>query len=157
VNHAAINYYFNSKEALIEKALEHYYEGLEDVFLTLGDHKISSKERLMKFAEDYIRYDNRFPGVKHHIMSYLIVGKEADSKVSGLMPGNLQAIKLVFGEILEGLEDKIISFKAMAFISGLVYPLLMTQYGDIVMGSEYGDNALTREYIKELINGLTKE
>lgn len=69
----------------------------------------------------------------------------------------MQAIKLVFGEILEGLEDKIISFKAMAFISGLVYPLLMTQYGDIVMGSEYGDNALTREYIKELINGLTKE
>ncbi|MEN6463361.1 MAG: TetR family transcriptional regulator [Syntrophomonas sp.] len=157
VNHAAINYYFNSKEELIERALEHYYEGLEDVFLILRDQKISAKERLIKFAEDYIRYDNRFPGVKHQIMSHLIVGKEADSKVSGLMPGNMQAIKLVFQEILEGLEDKTISFKAMAFISGVAYPLLMTRYGDVVMGSGYGENALTREYIKELINSLTKE
>lgn len=156
VNHAAINYYFNSKEALIEKALEYYYEGLEDVFLILRDQKITAKERLIKFAESYIHYDNRFPGVKHHIMSHLIVDKEADSKASGLMPGNMQAIKLVFQEILKGLEDKIISFKAMAFISGLVYPLLMTQYGDIVMKSGYGDNALTREYIEELINSLTK-
>ncbi|MEQ8175846.1 MAG: TetR family transcriptional regulator [Syntrophomonadaceae bacterium] len=157
VNHAAINYYFNSKEDLIEKALEHYYEGLEDVFLILKDQKISAKERLIKFAEDYIRYDNRFPGVKHHIMSRLMVENITDSKVSGLMPGNLQAIKLVFKEILEGKDEKTISFKAIAFISGLVYPLLLMRYGDIVMSSDYGDNALTREYIEELINGLTKK
>ena len=157
VNHAAINYYFDSKEDLIEKALEHYYEGLEDVFLMLKDQEISAKERLVKFSEDYIRYDSRFPGVKHHLMSSLIVGKDSVSTVSRLMPGNMQDIKLVFQEILEGLDDKTISFRAMAFISGLTYPLLMTQYGDIVMGSEYGENALTREYIKELINSLTKE
>ncbi|MEN6348738.1 MAG: TetR family transcriptional regulator [Syntrophomonas sp.] len=157
VNHAAINYYFNSKEDLIEKALEHYYEGLEDVFLILRDQKISAKERLIKFAEDYIRYDNRFPGVKHHIMSRLMVENVTDSKVSGLMPENLQAIKSVFQEILGGIDEKTISFKAIAFISGLVYPLLLMRYGDIVMSSDYGDNALTREYIEELINGLTKK
>ena len=90
-------------------------------------------------------------------MSQLIAEKEADTRVSGLMPGNMQAIESVFHEIFGGLEDKIISFKAMVFISGLVYPLLMSRYGNIVMGSEYGDNALTREYIQELISCLFKE
>lgn len=156
VNHAAINYYFESKEDLIEKTIQYFQSGLQDIFKILSEPDLTAYERLFRFSEEFIQYNRKYPGVEHHILSRLMTSSLPDGRVAELMKSNLSSIEATFSEILVKDEGNDLRFKALSFFSSLVYPLLLSKYALDVMGAEYGNNDTTRDYINVLIESFVK-
>ncbi|NLB82217.1 MAG: TetR/AcrR family transcriptional regulator [Clostridiaceae bacterium] len=154
VNHAAINYYFESKEDLIEKTLQYFQSGLQDIFEILHDLDLTARERLSRFSLEFVQYNSKYPGVEHYILSRLMTNSEIDGGVTELMKSNLNSIEAVLTEISGRAGEKALRFKALSFFSSLVYPLLLNRYALAVMGADYGDNQTTRDYINVLIDSL---
>lgn len=63
VNVASINYYFRSKEELINKTKEFYIENVESTIKPLQDETLSDHEKLHAFCENVMDYCIRFPGI----------------------------------------------------------------------------------------------
>ena len=63
VNVASINYYFRSKEELINKTKEFYIENVESTIKPLDDPSLSDMEKLKAFSEHVMDYCIRFPGI----------------------------------------------------------------------------------------------
>lgn len=63
VNVASINYYFRSKEELINKTKEFYIENVESTIKPLQDDSLSDIEKLRAFCESIMDYCIRFPGI----------------------------------------------------------------------------------------------
>jgi AcrR family transcriptional regulator len=76
VNSAAINYYFRSKEKLVDEVMrstvEHVFEDLNEV---LNDEKRSVRERIHLLFGDFMEGAIRYPGIsKAHLYEPLING-----------------------------------------------------------------------------------
>ena len=63
VNVASINYYFHTKEALINKTKEFYIENVTFTLEPLEDDTKSDLEKLNAFSERVMDYCIRFPGI----------------------------------------------------------------------------------------------
>ncbi|MFH5835891.1 TetR/AcrR family transcriptional regulator [Proteiniclasticum sp. C24MP] len=63
VNVASINYYFRSKEELINKTKEFYIENVESTIEPLEDDTLTDMEKLKAFSERVMDYCIRFPGI----------------------------------------------------------------------------------------------
>ena len=157
VNHAAINYYFESKEDLIEKTLQYFQLGLQDIFKILHYLGLTARERLFRFSKNFIQYNSKYPGVEHHILSRLITRSETDRNVTELMKSNLKSIAIVLEEISNRDGEMVLRFKALSFFSSLVYPLLLNRYALAVMGADNGDNQTTQDYINVLIDSFISD
>ncbi len=72
VNVSAINYYFNSKDNMLNYVKEFYLENIIQAYSALYDDSISDEEKLIKCSNEIIEYCLRYPGV-------LVMNKEASS------------------------------------------------------------------------------
>jgi len=72
VNVSAINYYFNSKENMLNYVKEFYLENIIEAHAALYDESLSNEEKLIKCSNEIIEYCLRYPGV-------LVMNKEATS------------------------------------------------------------------------------
>ncbi len=72
VNVSAINYYFNSKENMLNYVKEFYLENITQAHAALYDESLSDEEKLIKCSNEIIEYCLRYPGV-------LVMNKEASS------------------------------------------------------------------------------
>lgn len=63
VNVASINYYFRSKEELINKTKEFYIENVASTVKPLEDDTLSDMDKLKAFSEHVMDYCIRFPGI----------------------------------------------------------------------------------------------
>lgn len=63
VNVASINYYFRSKEELINKTKEFYIENIQSTLKPLQDETLTDMEKLKAFSENVMHYCIRFPGI----------------------------------------------------------------------------------------------
>lgn len=74
VNISAINYYFNSKENMMNYVKEFYLENITQAHAALYDESLSDEEKLIKCSNEIIEYCLRYPGV-------LVMNKEAASAI----------------------------------------------------------------------------
>lgn len=72
VNVSAINYYFGSKDNMLNYVKEFYLENITQAYAALYDDSLSDEEKLIKCSNEIIEYCLRYPGV-------LVMNKEASS------------------------------------------------------------------------------
>lgn len=68
-NVALVNYYFGSKENLINESIKVILTGFRDTFAILDDYSVPARERLKLFLLDYLQVIRQYP----ELLSRLIV------------------------------------------------------------------------------------
>lgn len=139
VNVSAINYYFGSKDNMLNYVKEFYLENISQAYAPLYDDNLCDEEKLVKCANEIIEYSLRYPGV-------LVMNKEASSAkekdemdIKILEESNKENEKLncILRRVLN-CNDEEFRYKKIIFNASITYPAI----------NEGGD------YDKEIISTL---
>ncbi|MCF0147062.1 MAG: TetR/AcrR family transcriptional regulator [Clostridium sp.] len=156
VNVSAINYYFNSKENMMNYVKEFYLENITQAYSALYDESLSDEEKLFKCSNEIIEYCLRYPGV-------LVMNKEASSTkeknemdLKIIEKSNEANIKLysVLKNVLNCSEEDF-KYRKAIFMAAITYPAT-NEDGDY--NKEIISTVEERQiYIKKLIRLLKEE
>lgn len=141
VNVSAINYYFNSKDNMLNYVKEFYLENITEAHAALYDESLSHEEKLIKCSNEIIEYCLRYPGV-------LVMNKEASSakeksemdiKIIERSKEENKKLDITLKNVLN-CNDEEFKYKRTIFMASITYPAT----------NENGD------YDKEIISTLEK-
>ncbi len=156
VNIAAINYHFSSKENLLEEVERVTMEQVTIIYNCLLDGKKSARERLMKWADELMRYLIDYPGIIYMIGSRIL---QSDNKSAGLAE-YLSDSDIRLGPVVRELtgigDEKLLSFKALQLISGVVYPTLIYSGTKKALGQIISSGPVRKKYLAMLIDSLER-
>ena len=155
VNVSAINYYFGSKDNMLNYVKEFYLENISQAYASLYDDSLSDEDKLVKCSNEIIEYSLRYPGV-------LVMNKEAsetkdkseiDLKIIEKSNKENKNLDSTLRKVLN-CSDEEFTYKRIIFIASITYPAINEdKYYDeeILSNSEKRIN-----YIKNLLR-LLKE
>jgi AcrR family transcriptional regulator len=152
VNSAAINYYFRSKEKLVEEVLrttvEHVFEDWREI---INDEKRSVRERLFLLFTDYMEGAIMYPGIsKAHMWEPLINGNY-DSLFVSLLNGFLQELAKKLSLELER-PAKELKLVVVHLFSALTMPVLVPDlYREFYDGKTFKEAKVRRALIEHLL------
>jgi AcrR family transcriptional regulator len=153
VNSAAINYYFRSKEKLVEEVkrstLEHVFEDWREI---LNDESRSVRERLFLLFTDYMEGAIMYPGISKAHMWEPLVDNNYDSlfvKLLNLFLGDL-AKKLSLELKRPAKELKLVVIHLFCALS---MPVLMPDlYRDFYDGKTFKEAKVRRALIEHVLH-----
>ena len=123
VNVSAINYYFGSKDNMLNYVKEFYLENISQAHAALYDDSLSDEEKLIKCSNEILEYCLRYPGV-------LVMNKEAASAIEKsemdikiIERSNEENIKLysVLKNVLNCSEEDF-KYRKTIFMASITYP-----------------------------------
>jgi AcrR family transcriptional regulator len=163
VNVAAINYYFRSKENLINEALQHYAQLTQRVFAVLQDESLTLYERLHTFLVRFSMHLITYPGFMRTILTQTmndeaIAPQAKDSMQRGRM-GLLKLLESALSQV-DALPDdggEVLKFKLFQMMGGLLYPLVWGRYAREIYGIEFEDADSRLRYIDTLLQSFFPE
>ncbi len=155
VNVSAINYYFNSKDNMLNYVKEFYLENISQSHAALHDENLSDEEKLVKCSNEIMEYCLRYPGV-------LVMNKEAaaakeksemDIKIIEKTNEENKKLYSVLKNVLNCSEEEF-EYKKTIFMASITYPATNE-------GGDYDKEIISTveerlNYIKNLIR-LLKE
>ncbi|OHD55722.1 MAG: hypothetical protein A2Y33_13860 [Spirochaetes bacterium GWF1_51_8] len=157
VNIAAINYYFGSKESLIQESLKSFMETMNVMFSVLDDKTKTPLDRLEVFFQQMMEYQVKSPALTRSIFSGLI-GKVPDDKHLAEDEKNRFAkFKVVAGEITGIKEEELLSMKAILLMSGILQPIMLGSYLKYLAGFDFSKPADRKKYLDFLLASILKK
>jgi TetR/AcrR family transcriptional regulator, regulator of cefoperazone and chloramphenicol sensitivity len=152
VNIASINYYFRSKDNLMEEVEHLMLDKIKSIYNNLFDETTEARDRLINWADKLMKHLLDSPGILYMIGTR-VLQKESmglTEYLSLLETGLTPVVKE-----LTGITDKnALSFKVMHLISGVVYPVLIHSTTDKTAGVNINNDSARRKYISSLIAGI---
>lgn len=124
VNVAAVNYYFSSKEQMLEQMSERFRRGFDEVMRILEDRRTPPEERLRRWAAEVMRYLVEYPGVLA-LMELQMAAEPENPFGRELRAGVERAVRLIKAALRElvGADDENrLAFKLTLLISALAGP-----------------------------------
>jgi AcrR family transcriptional regulator len=124
VNVAAVNYYFSSKEQMLEQMSERFRRGFDEVMRILEDRRTRPEERLRRWAAEVMRYLVEYPGVLA-LMELQMAAEPRSPFGRELRAGVERAVRLIKAALRElvGADDENrLAFKLTLLISALAGP-----------------------------------
>ena len=125
VNVSAINYYFGSKDVLLQEVREFYIENTLSAYQMIDNVELPLEERLIIATNEIMEYSIRYPGI-------LVILNEAkknraenplDEKIYNITEEVNSKLKGILKQILNASGDDL-TFKSTVFMSSILYPLL---------------------------------
>lgn len=156
VNIAAINYHFSSKENLIEEVERVTMEQITLIYNRLLDETGSPRERLMNWADELMGYLIDYPGILYMIGTRVL---QSDNKSAGLadyLSVSDTRLNPVVRELTGVSDQRLLSFKALQLISGVVYPTLIYSGTKKALGQIISSDRVRKKYLAMLIDSLVK-
>lgn len=154
VNVSAINYYFGSKDNMLNYVKQFYIDNITQAYLPLYDEALSNEERIIKCANEIIEYSLRYPGV-------LVMNKEAsnskekdemDIKIIETTREANKKLDSILKDVLN-CENEEVKYKRAIFISSIIYPFMDESYE--FFDKEISVNIESRiDYIKYIVKML---
>ena len=124
VNVAAVNYYFSSKEQMLEQLAERFRAGFDEVMRILEDKSQRPEERLRRWAAEVMRYLVEYPGVLA-LMELQMAAEPINPFGQALRAGVERAVRLIkatLRELLGADDESRLAFKLTLLISALAGP-----------------------------------
>ena len=152
VNVAAINYYFGSKDALIERALEttlHNAFSLEELYPLL-DRGVEVAAALEEFLVEYMGNGLQWPGLAGAHLHGPLTRQEYPERLLARMTDMLQRFRELLAPRVpdQGRDEKMRS--AVQFWNAVMFPILVPGlFSDA--GIDFHDAAERRKYVRSLI------
>ena len=153
VNSAAISYYFGSKDALIQEASKQYYIIGDEIFKELLMKKYEPRENLKHFFVKYTNHMIKYSGFLKVQLSMYLKNEALQPHVEKSIEDNLRIIANAIGEISGEKNEEKLYFKAIQFISSIVYPYILNKYSNIDK-TGFIDESTREKYINSFIECL---
>ena len=154
VNLASINYYFRSKENLIDEVEAFFCQNIQKMSDILDDQGESFKARIEQWALQLMHYLSNYPGIMFLWAIQVLNCHPGDSKISQII--HVSEIKLgkILSELAPLLDKEIIGFQITQILSGIINPVILYKVtgGNIDIPIENPE--LRERYIHFLINNL---
>jgi AcrR family transcriptional regulator len=159
VNIAAINYYFRSKENLINRALKHYAELTQKVFLVLGDETLPPYERLHTFMIRFSMHLITYPGfMKSLLMQTMNDDSMPTQAQESMQRGRTALLRLIASALPQAAENReALKYKIFQMMGGLLYPLIWGQYTQTLYDIDFTNAAVRLQYIDTLLQSFFPE
>jgi TetR/AcrR family transcriptional regulator, regulator of cefoperazone and chloramphenicol sensitivity len=155
VNSAAINYYFRSKENLLNEVfrstVEHSAGDLEAILTSdAKDPRAVIKEFLYYLMEGAVLY----PGLTKAQMHDVLVGRRADNLFLRRFNGLLDKLAAHFKALKPAETVAALRMKAVQAAAAVMLPALMPRAFRILLQTSFEDRAAREAYIASLIDAL---
>lgn len=154
-NSAAISYHFGGKEKLVEIAMLRHKEILLKIFTDILEEKEMSKEKVEQFATRLVQYLIQYEGAyrtgRQIEMRNIKDGMEScDHEFTGIQ---MKALKHMVGLLMPQVSEKVVTMKAVQFISSLAYPAIyLDMFG--VLEQDITVEVFLDQYINQVIETL---
>ncbi len=154
VNIASINYYFGSKEKLLEEVELLLLENIRKIYAKLDNPKLAVRERLNNWADNLIKHLIDYPGIIYLIGTRVL---ERESTCLNIYLGLLETAIMPLVKELSGSDAKEARFKVLNLISGIVYPVLIYSSESETAVIDISNDQTRKEYVRSLVNGIEKK
>lgn len=132
VNLALINYYFGSKDRLINEALKMLLASFRETFLILDDHSIPPRERLKTFMVQYVNSVTKHPELLKGILGKGNISFESQLEYKNYMKtSGLNQIKATLQEITGENDSDILTMMMMQIHAAIFFPAMMACKKDV--------------------------
>jgi AcrR family transcriptional regulator len=155
VNVAAIHYYFQTKENLIEQAYEAATEiGFTHAMQIFARKDLSPRDRAIQFLQGYAVGIVEFPNISRAGFSGMLFAKKASERSARYLGQMFEALRETFREMGET-DPKRQAGNALIALSSIILPFLFMGAFRGISGVEYNDRAERNKYIELLVNALS--
>lgn len=152
VNVAAINYYFGSKENLMDMVIEKFVKESMELSSMIETTSETPKQKMRIFAKmlmDMSEYNF------HRNMIFQAIGEE------DVMPGilnsyraHIEVAKRMISELTGMNDENTLILKAVQFCSNFYFPMLMVHYTEKATGLDFSQQKNIEQYIDMVIDNL---
>lgn len=152
VNSAAINYYFRSKEKLVEEVMrntvEHVFEDWGEI---INDESRSVRERLFLLFTDYMEGAIMYPGISKAHMWEPLINNNYDALFVKLLNGFFQnLVKKLSLELKRPVKE--LKLVVIHLFSAVTLPVLMPDlYRDFYEGKTFKEAKMRRALIEHVL------
>lgn len=150
-NMSAISYHFGSKEKLIKQALQFYYDEMHELLCSHRTPDKTGSEALLDLANDVRAFISQKPGLEKAMLSRMITAKEPDPDFQQAALRNFNVLKEIIRLATHIEDDGEATNRAIIFMSGIVYPFLLDQYGENTGEFDSASKESGGSYIKSLV------
>jgi len=154
VNISAINYYFGSKNEMLQQVKEFYIANTTEVHSILDQQEYTEEERLILFANEIMEYAFRYPGLVV-ILKEAVTLKDKDEvskSIYNVTQTIHKKIEIILAHIIKESTD-CIQYSRLVFMSSIIYPIENSIL--INLGTNILDTKEKRiDYIKYIIKLL---
>jgi AcrR family transcriptional regulator len=138
VNVAAINYYFDSKEQMLQVVEERFIADAATVLGKVYDTRTPPEQRLLAWADEVMQYLLDYPGI------LLLIDRKMSAQLPDEFGASLQRLferglvdlKALVGEVIGSDDDEELSYKVTVLISVIAQPAA------VFLGSVFDKEAL---------------
>jgi AcrR family transcriptional regulator len=155
VNVNAVNYYFGSKENMLDQVEEFFIENYLSSYSVL-DKELNDEEKLLQWANEITEYILKYPGIQLLMRDYPKFGR--NGKMKEFLERDSYQLNQKLDQLIERVfaadDDQLYQIR-MIFESALFFPAIVGT--DISFDkSKMNDPQFRREYLKFLIDTLKK-
>jgi TetR/AcrR family transcriptional regulator, regulator of cefoperazone and chloramphenicol sensitivity len=155
VNVAAIHYYFQTKENLIEQAYAAATEiGFTHAMQIFARKDLSARDRAIQFLQGYAIGIVEYPNISRAGFSGMLFAEKASERFSRYLGQMFEALRDTFREMGEA-DQKGQAGKALAALSSIILPFLFMGAFRGIIGIDYSDRAERDRYIELLVDALS--
>jgi AcrR family transcriptional regulator len=149
VNIASVNYYFGSKENLLTEVEMLLMEKIRQIYTGLDDNSLSTREKLINWADNLIKHLIDYPGIIYLIGTRVL---ERENTCLNIYLNLLETDLIPLVKELTGIkDDNIAGFKVLHLISGIVYPVLIFSSDNETAGIDIGNADTRKKYVRSLV------
>ena len=149
VNIASVNYYFGSKDNLLSEVEMLLMEKIRQIYTGLDNDSLSTREKLINWADNLIKHLIDFPGIIYLIGTRVL---ERENTCLNIYLNLLETDLVPLVKELTGIKDESIAgFKVLHLISGIVYPILIFSSDNETAGIDIGNADTRKQYVRSLI------
>jgi len=156
VNLAAVNYYFRTKQKLLDEIEEYFFSKVSEVNKILDDKSESPYEKIIKWAKGITGLINENPGIIW-IISNKVIKKEG----SGLFLNEFiykkdRRIINLISEITGIKDSETLSIKFLQIVTGIINPLIFFYGLKSDFGLKLNRTDTMNTYVEKLIYSILK-
>lgn len=152
VNIAAINYYFGSKENLIDLVTEKYFDEVRGLFSILENSSEHPLQRIRSYIDKFMSL-NVSP-VHINLMAKAIKEDGKMQKFVDVVNEHADAYKNVIKEVTGEQDEHILNMKVILFASAITYPRLINNYIITPLNLDFSKSEIREKYIDVVMDIL---
>jgi len=154
VNLAAINYYFRSKEALVQRAIEVTLKNAFDLDDMPAMPGASAAERCIAIFVDLVQGGYHYPGITHAHFYNLLAAGQSDAPLVARVNRFIDELAADLTERGCSLQPDELKTALAQIFSAVMMPVLAPQLFEQHPGLDLRDPALCRAYVARLVQRL---
>jgi AcrR family transcriptional regulator len=154
VNLASVNYYFRSKDNLLNEVEKHFVRESHHIYEELINLNVGHKEKIKFWAMKTMEQIMEYPGIIYLIVTKLLNDRRENTGVVELIDTLERKLMPLIKELIGAPDDLTASIKLMQLFSGVVAPVLFYYGAGRTFNIDMSDRSDRVRYIESLIESV---